>query len=196
MRNSDKNEYFDMPGYTWREISPWRVFLSIFPTAFQLVERVLESPEHWSKNGSNKKWSWGQVNAALGLASAAAHSNNETLSGKAHTILSRTAKLIGTPTICRNYGEYEFLHQYYYSLAQADRSYNDCCKVFISKNGIKNRWELVLNRKYYGSQDDSITKRAIISKLNFPRRRDADMSSLIELQFEIVVNDGEFETNC
>jgi hypothetical protein len=188
-----EDQHFDMPGYTWREVSPWRIFISIFPAAFQVVERVLNNPNRWSKNSSTNKWSLGQVNAALGVASAAAHSS-ETLSEKAKELIRNVSKNIGTPSTCRNYKEYEFLHQYYYSLAQADKSYIDQCKAFISKHGIENQWELFLNRKYYGTNDDSITKKAIISRLHFPKRRDVDMSSLLELQFDIVINDGKFDT--
>lgn len=41
MRSMNRGEPFRMPGYTWREISAWRVFADVYPGGIDLLKKVL-----------------------------------------------------------------------------------------------------------------------------------------------------------
>jgi hypothetical protein len=180
-----KDKYFDMPGYTWREVNPWRYFLLLVPEGFCLIEHVLKN---------HKRWPPGQVNAAFGLASSMSHSSNEVLADKAKSIFQLLLKDIGKPTSCDSYQEYIFYHQYYYSLAQVDGKHSDACITFMHKNGLSDdRWELCVNQEYYESTNDSKTYQALQNKL-FKCKKPFDINKYLppvnQFLFEIVQKDG------
>jgi hypothetical protein len=172
---------FDIAGYTWHEVNPWRYILKGVPEGFCLIEFILENYQRWSS---------GQVSAALGLASSMSHSLDKVLADRSRTILEYLFNHVGKPTTCKNYQDYFFFHQYYYSLAQIDEKYQDICETFIHTNGRgDDHWELWVNREYYESKDDSKTKESLEKRLfncNETSERDKYLSSILQLQYEIV----------
>jgi len=185
VRRYFEGRYFDIPGYTWREVNPWRFFLLEAPEGFCLIERVLRNYNSWSP---------GQVSAALGLASSMAHSSDKVLADRARSILQYLLNDIGKPAICHSYQDYIFFHQYYFSLAQLDQKHNDICETFISNNGISDdNWELRINREYYESGDDSKTRQSLQKKLfehNEILERDKYLVSVRQFQYEVVEKYG------
>jgi hypothetical protein len=182
--NHYKEKPFDISGYTLREVNPWRFFLLEVPEGFCLIEHILRNYGTWSP---------GQVNAALGLASSMSHSSDNVLADRARTIVQNLLNDIGKPTGCSSYEEYRFLHQYYFSLAQVEQKHSNSCETFIRENGISDNWLLLLNREYYESRDDSKTKQTLQKRLYNPNKttgRDKHLSSVLQLQYEIVEKRG------
>src|SRR6266480_6046970 len=100
---------FDMPGYTRRELWPWRVFFAKFPQSFVLLRRVFQRPALWRPQ---------QVISGLLLASTMAHIGDLTLSNAAYDLLRRQEADFARPYVT-SYEQYQVVANYYAARAEA-----------------------------------------------------------------------------
>jgi hypothetical protein len=47
MEDAVRGDRFDFPGFTFAEISCWRVFVQLFPASLRLLEDISKYPERW-----------------------------------------------------------------------------------------------------------------------------------------------------
>jgi hypothetical protein len=165
LRAAGQNTDFAMPGYRWNELSPWRVFVEMYPESFLLLERMYQAPGRWSHD---------QLSGGFILLGALATGDGP-LASKAHTLLRRLDRA-WPASIGPRYDDYQIARAYRFAVAEAavERRSQSRFLDFLakrSKQGGDNH-ELTLHRRYYDTSSLKTVKAYVTRKLDAPKPRD------------------------
>jgi hypothetical protein len=162
MTHASRGEHFHVPGFTWDEVSCWRIFVQLFPGSFGLLQQLAKYPDRWSPN---------QLMAGANLLSTLTSSGDSFLSGAAHAALKELSSRLITGHVY-SFSSYLLVRQLHYAEVEAkgDRLSVGRCKDFI--NAHPARWDFALNRKYYRDSSDLSLARSTVWKLENPKERD------------------------
>lgn len=185
-----RHAHFSMPRYRWEDVNTWRILLGVYPAAFDLVEKVLLHTNRWSPEAAQGTWSLDEIKASLGLLGAAACSEDGVLSGRARALMEKMVHVHGYPSAAQNESHYGLQHAFYWALSQGDDRHVNRAKDFLFQNKGRDNWEFRLNRTYYSVADDSVLRRTALSRIENPRRRDLNVTPLLEVQLELVEKYG------
>ena len=101
-------EVLPIPGFTYDEISCWRVFIHLFPESLCLLKQVSEHPSHYRAD---------QLMAVALLSSALATADDQVLAGRAHDTLTRLSSVAANSRTYR-FQHYAVIRQLYFAMAE------------------------------------------------------------------------------
>jgi hypothetical protein len=153
---------FSLPGFTYDEVSCWRIFVQMYPESLCLLEQFARPQNSFSTH---------QRMAALQLLSTLASSGDVSLAGRAQKILKEISSQFSAGH-AYEFEHYSMLRQIHYTLAEASGSRQaiDQCIDFIHAHSTE--WDLDLNRHYYGKDTDVPFVLSSLRKLEYPKERD------------------------
>lgn len=177
MRDFDGERRFEMPGHSARETRAWRVFCTLYPESFRLLEHVLRYPAHWSND---------QRMTAMILTAALANSGDELLGDQAKLLLGSLSDQFPSRS-ATGYEAFDITKAYFYNMAEAfGGRHVDRAVEFVKRNaGPNGELELLAQREYYQA-DDSFTRESMLRKIENPRSRDINVRKLNELTMEFM----------
>lgn len=163
-----------LPGFTYDEISCWRVFVQLFPESIHILKRASQYPEAIRSD---------QLMAGSLLSSALATSDDNVLARRAQDVLRRL-RAITTVSRVYSYPSYRVVRQILFAAAEADGGdrYVRNLLDFIHRH--PEEWDLRLNREYYKDRTDLAMVRSTLRKLRRPRERDRRTARISEFFLE------------
>jgi hypothetical protein len=150
-----------LPGFLYDEVSCWRVFVQLFPTAIQLLEAA----------SMNRELPDDKAMALSLLSSTVALTDEKLLSQRARSISSRLRDRVRGHK-AMNKKQYRMIRQLLYSAVEAGVYASDEMLVFLQTSKDYLRWELEMLRDYYKDKSDKTLACSIIKKCGQPLVRD------------------------
>ena len=170
MLDAAHGKLFDFPGFTYGEVSCWRIFMQLYPESLLLLKPLAKYPDKFSAQ---------QLMAAFQLLSTLTSSGDASLAAVSRKLLGELSAryLSGRADDFRTY---TMLRQLHYNLAEADggRKAVRQCIDFIHAHPLE--WDFELNRRYYGEHSDAAFVRSSLSKLEYPKERDLRTKRIAE----------------
>lgn len=163
-------EVLPIPGFTYDEISCWRVFIQLFPESLCLLKQVSEHPSHYRAD---------QLMAVALLSSALATADDQVLAGRAHDTLTRLSSVAANSRTYR-FQHYAVIRQLYFAMAEAhgDLAWVNRCVNFIRRHPAT--WDLRLTRAYSRDHTDGALARSVMKKIECPKPRDVNTGRISE----------------
>jgi len=173
MRSEEPDEMF-LPGFTYDEISCWRVFVQAFPAAIELLEKVAGRT-----NLPNER----RMAISL-LSSALAKADDPRISSRAAAINAFLAREVVASTVS-NYQKYEVVRQFLYAAVEAGEFPVERMLDFLHRHAEK-KWEFILLRKYYRDPTDRLFALSIVNKCEQPLPRNETAKGISEYHRELL----------
>jgi hypothetical protein len=152
------------PGHTFAEISPWRVFVQLFPSGLSVLRAVLTRTTLYSPD---------QIAAALILCSTVANSRDSEFSAAAVDVLDEFGDRysLNRP---ETYDAYKIASNYHFASAEAKGGSDvlSCIDFLARYYRRDDQWERRVHAEYYHDESEEGTLRAMRRKLFHPRARD------------------------
>jgi hypothetical protein len=177
LRSVRRDEDFAMPGYRWHELSPWRVFVEMYPESFVLLERMYGAPGRWTRD---------QLSGGFILLGTLATSDGP-LTPKAQLLLRNIANAwpVG---VGPHYEDYQVARAYRFALAEAAIDTRSQLRFldFLAKRSRQDgdNHELTLHGRYYGAHDLETIRSRVLRKLEAPKPRDENTSRITQALVE------------
>jgi hypothetical protein len=174
MKLAAAGELFELPRFTYRNLSCWRVFTQLYPESMRLLELAAIYPERWNIN---------QIKSAAVLLSTVASTDEYPLVGRANDALKKLYSQLITSR-CNNFEEYSLIRQLHFTLAEADAGKTNVerCLDFIYLHPWE--WELRIHRAYYNDPTDQNFEMSLRRKLEQSKPRDLRVSSVVQFSLE------------
>lgn len=165
----------NLPGFTYDDISCWRIFVQIFPESLSLLEQV----------SMNYKLPHAQRMAISLLSSALATTDDSRISSRACAIVRRLSREVTDSTV-RSYREYKWRRQFLFAGVEAGEVQLAVFLNFIEAH-VSTGWEFRLHRDYYKDLTDETFTRSTVKKLELPLRRDVVTRQIVEYHLNNVL---------
>jgi hypothetical protein len=174
IESCSQQKNFHISGFTWIEVSSWRIFSRIFPESISMFETVVANSERFSP---------GEIMATSLILSALSAMPDGALSSRA---IETLRLLSGQYSIRRAYSFQEFCvsSQLRFSIAEADGAARYVNKCIDFNHAHDPRWHQRLMRIYYEEKTNSTHIRASLRKLSNPKMRDINTESITEYFLE------------
>jgi hypothetical protein len=163
-------EALSIPGFTYDEISCWRVFTQLFPQSLCLLKQVSEHPSHYRPD---------QLMAVSLLSSNLATADDQVIAGRAHDTLTRLFSVAANSRAYR-FQDYAVIRQLYFAMAEAHGDLESVNRVvnFIHRHPAT--WDLRLTRAYSRDNTDGALARSVMKKIECPKPRDVNTRRISE----------------
>lgn len=173
-----------LPGFTYDEISCWRVFVQLFPTAIRLLEAA----------SMNRDLSDEKSMALSLLSSTLALTDEKLLSQRARSISSRLRDRVRGQR-ASNKKQYRMIRQLLYGSVESGVYSSDEMLTFLQHNKNYLQWELEVLRDYYEDKSDKTLACSIIKKCAQPLVRDENTLPISQFHRNLISGDliGEAE---
>jgi len=156
------------PGFTYDEVSCWRIFVQIFPDAISLLEEV----------GLNTKMPYTKRMAISLLCSTLAMTDDSRLSSRATMIAARLGQEVAGYTV-HSYRQYQEVRQFLFAAVAAGELSVERMVDFLHHHA-QTKWEFRLNREYYRDPTDASFIRSIVQKCDRPLPREESIKAISE----------------
>jgi DNA-binding winged helix-turn-helix (wHTH) protein len=163
-----------LPGFTYNEVSCWRVFVQVFPESIHLLEAAS------AVDISNAK----RMTVAA-LSSTLAVTDDWGMSMRAMAIAARLLRETSARTVY-SYREYKLIRHYLYAAVEAGVCPAERFLDFVHNPHHSFKWELQFNREYYKDESDAPLALAAVRKIERPLNRDAATKKISEDHRELL----------
>ena len=173
MQSQEPDEML-LPGFTYDEISCWRVFVQAFPDAIRLLEKVAEITSM-----SNTR----RMAISL-LSSALAKTDAPEISSRAAAVNAHLAREVVASAVV-DYRGYKKVRQFLYTAVEAGEFPVERMLDFLHRYADR-KWEFRLNSEYYLDPTHQTFARSIVKKLDRPLLRDQATRRISEYLLELL----------
>jgi hypothetical protein len=162
MKSADLGRGVLTPGFTYKEISCWRIFCQLYPESMRLLMRMFNSYRALPPN---------RIMALSLLTSTLANSDDPVLANRAVDLLVDIGREVVTGR-AYTYRQYKVSRQVLFTIAEAKGTPKSIERFINFCHLHPLKWDLCLNRQYYEVDSDESQVRSTLRKIHWPKPRD------------------------